>query len=297
MLSMPDFIVVVYCLVSDIFTQVVGGQRLRRRGPQPALTDSEVITMEIVGEFLGQDTDKGIWEYFRRHWRAWFPALGSRSQFARQASDLWRIKQLIQQALARALGAFADDIHTVDGHPMRVCVLTRAGRCKRFRGIATKGYCASKKEFYYGLHGHLLITMNGLITAYTVTGANVDEREAAWDLLDDVVGWLLGDKGYLSAFFAALLREQDVRLDTPVRKNMVDPCPPVARQTMLGVRRCVETVIGQLTDRLHIEKVWARDLWHQTNRIARKLLAHTVGFFLNRQSGREPLQFEGLIAG
>jgi hypothetical protein len=263
----------------------------------PRLPDSEVITMEIIGEFLGYDTDKGIWEYFRAHWRTWFPALGSRAQFARQAADLWRIKQLVQQALARVLGAFDEDVHTVDGHPMRVCGLTRAGRCKRFRGVATKGYCASKKEYYYGLHGHLLITMDGLITAYTLTGANVDERVATWDLLDGVVGWLLGDKGYIGAFFKTLLRERDVRLDTPMRKNMVDDCPRAARRTMLGVRRLIETVIGQLTERLHIEKVWARDLWHQTNRIARKLLAHTVGFFLNRQFGREPLQFEGLIAG
>lgn len=65
MLTLSDFIVVVYCLVSDLFASIVGDQRLRRRGPMPALTDSEVITMEIVGEFLGRDTDKGIWEYFR----------------------------------------------------------------------------------------------------------------------------------------------------------------------------------------------------------------------------------------
>jgi hypothetical protein len=138
--------------------------------------------------------------------------------------------------------------------------------------------------------------MNGLITAYTLTAANVDEREATWDLIEGTVGWLLGDKGYISAFFKMLLREHDLRLDTPVRKNMVDDCPPDARQTMLGVRRRIETVIGQLTERLHIEKVWARDLWHQTNRIARKLLAHTVGYFLNRQFDRDPLHFEGLIA-
>ena len=29
--------------------------------------------MEIVGESLGIATDKGIWDYFRRHWLEWFP--------------------------------------------------------------------------------------------------------------------------------------------------------------------------------------------------------------------------------
>lgn len=63
----------------------------------------------------------------------------------------------------------------------------------------------------------------------------------------------------------------------------------------MKTRRLIETVIGQLSDQFHIEKVRARDLWHLTSRVARKVLAHTVGVFLNRQLGRAPLQFEGLI--
>ena len=44
----------------------LAGVRLRRRGPQPTLSDSEVLTIECVGEFLGIDTDKGLYEHFRR---------------------------------------------------------------------------------------------------------------------------------------------------------------------------------------------------------------------------------------
>jgi len=47
----------------------------RRRGPQPTLSDSEVLTMEVVGEFLGYDTDEGIFDYFYWHWLDLFPAL------------------------------------------------------------------------------------------------------------------------------------------------------------------------------------------------------------------------------
>jgi hypothetical protein len=45
----------------------------------------------------------------------------------------------------------------------------------------------------------------------------------------------------------------------------------------MKVRRLVETVIGQLSEQFHIEKVRARDLWHLTSRSARKILSHTVG--------------------
>jgi len=63
----------------------------------------------------------------------------------------------------------------------------------------------------------------------------------------------------------------------------------------MKTRRLTETVIGQLSDRFHIEKVLARDRWHLTNRIVRKLLAHTVGVFLNKLLGNPPLHFEALV--
>ena len=46
------------------------GKKLRQGGRIPNLTDSEVITMEVVGEFLGKDCDKAIWEYFKSRFDA-----------------------------------------------------------------------------------------------------------------------------------------------------------------------------------------------------------------------------------
>ncbi len=43
------FLIHVYCIVDDFMK----GKRRRKRGPQPLLSDSEVITMEIIGSFLG----------------------------------------------------------------------------------------------------------------------------------------------------------------------------------------------------------------------------------------------------
>ena len=88
---------------------------------------------------------------------------------------------------------------------------------------------------------------------------------------------------------------QHIDLETPLRANMTDTRDPVFVKNLIKVRRLVETVIGQLTDHLHMVKVRARDLWHLTSRINRKILAHTMGIYLNRMLGREPLQFDGLI--
>ncbi len=60
-ISVDNFIITVYCLVDDLLKNVMGNQKLRQRGFQPSLSDSEMIMMEIVAEFLGIDTDKGAW--------------------------------------------------------------------------------------------------------------------------------------------------------------------------------------------------------------------------------------------
>ncbi len=99
-MPIENFIINVYCCVEDICRQLVKTP-LRRRGFQPKLTDGEVITMEITGEFIGKDQDKNVWQYFHNHWHSWFPHLGSRSNYVKQSANLWDLKDLIQGYLVR----------------------------------------------------------------------------------------------------------------------------------------------------------------------------------------------------
>ncbi|WP_419536756.1 transposase [Endozoicomonas sp.] len=77
---------------------------------------------------------------------------------------------------------------------------------------------------------------------------------------------------------------------------MQDERPKSFVKLVLRVRRRIETVIGQLTERFEIEKCHCRDRWHMTSRIARKLLAHNIGSYLNIIAGRPAIQFENLIS-
>ena len=132
--------------------------------------------------------------------------------------------------------------------------------------------------------------------AGAVSSATGDEREALWELTEGVYGLVLGDKGYLSAFHQAELATTGIDLQTPLRANMTDPRPRWAVQQLTRTRRLIETVIGQFTTQFHFENIRARDAWHLTSRIARKVLVHTLGIFINRQIGRSDLQLAGLIA-
>src|SRR5829696_7723011 len=70
-LDLSTFIIAVFCLIDDWLK----GKKLRQRGPYPQLSDGGVLTIEVVGEFLGIDTEKGLYKYFRCHYGEWFPAL------------------------------------------------------------------------------------------------------------------------------------------------------------------------------------------------------------------------------
>src|SRR5256885_1512493 len=96
-MTFDDYLLELFYLVDtqlEALKSELGLPRLRRRGPEPVLHDSEVITMELAGEFRGIDTDEGIYAFFRRYHRGEFPALGGvcRTTFARQAANLWRVQ-------------------------------------------------------------------------------------------------------------------------------------------------------------------------------------------------------------
>ena len=295
-MSLEEVIITVFCWVEDDFELVTGGVKLRTGGFAPRLSDSEAITLEIVGELLGHDGDEAIWSYFKRHWAAWFPGLGDRSTFVRQVANLWRVKQLLHERLVAELGARGADGHIIDGFPIAVCKLARAVRCQVLKAEADYGYCAAKREYYYGLKAHLLIDLRGVAVGITLTPANLDERDAAYDLLPAMAGLVLGDKGYIRPQFKADCEALGIDLQTPLRHNMKDHRPRWWLKLLQRIRKRIETVIGQFEQRFGLAKTRARDGWHLTNQVTRKLLAHTVGVWLNLRQGREPLDLDGLLA-
>lgn len=107
---------------------------------------------------------------------------------------------------------------------------------------------------------------------------------------------VIADKGLMGVDYQEELRQfSQIDLQTPVRSNMQEKRSDKFIKWLISTRRLVETVIGQLTERFHIEKVRARKVWYLTNRIARKVLAHTLGVWVNKQNGNPPLQFELLV--
>jgi hypothetical protein len=280
----------VYCLIDDFMK----GQRIRKRGPQPILSDSEVLTMEIIGSFFGIDTDKGIYTFFKRHYGDWFPALLTihRTTFTRQMANLWKVKERIWHHVLDHL-QFDRQISVIDSFPVPICRFARAYRCRCLRELAAFGRDEIARQTFLGLRAHVLICWPGIIVDFRLAPANIHELEVAKEMLAHVKGWVLGDRNYWSPELFEELSSQGLFLLAPFKKASRETTPfPIWIKHM---RYRIETVIGQLVERFHAKRTWARDAWHLYSRWLRKILSHTIAAVFCQQSDISLLRFANLV--
>jgi Transposase DDE domain len=295
-MSREYFIIMVYVLVCENYQVVTAQGLLRRRGFPPTLTDEEVITIEICGEYFGLSQDEDIFDYFRTHYQPFFPQLRERTGFVRQMANLWQVKAQIQQRLTQISGQAADPVQVIDTLPLPVCTYTRSSRDRCFKPEADYGYCAAKKLHYYGFKLGLRIARSGMIIAYPLLPARPHDSQLLDDLVAGFEGVIAADKGFVDGQRPQdLARKRYVELVVPARKNMTAKPPKAILKPCNRWRKLVETVGSHLTEHYHTAKTRAHDLWHYQHRLIRKVLSHTVCVFINLQLGRPPLHLDDLV--
>ena len=174
-----------------------------------------------------------------------------------------------------------------------ICRFARAYRCRRLRELAAWGHDEVAKQTYLGLRAHLRMCWPGVIVDGRLAPANLSDLAMAEDLLSGARGWVLADRSYGSPRLAVQLAAQGGWLLAPprgTRHSRQRPPPWLVRK-----RRRVETVIGQLTGRYQLKRVWARDAWHLWSRWQRKLLSHTMAVYLCQRAGLGSLRFADLL--
>ena len=312
-MTFDDYLLELFYLVDtelEALKSELGLPRLRSRGPEPRLHDSEVITIELAGEFMGLDADAGIYAHFRRYHRGEFPALPrvGRTTFARQSANLWRVRQLLNERLAARVPPAVEldpgPLWLIDGFPLRVCRAVRARASRLFAGLAAFGRdpAAAGRHCFYGFRVHLRVSDAGPVAQAQLAPAQLAPASApdvllAGGLAPPGGGVGVGDRNYWSPEHQRRLREgRGFELLAAFKHKTHDPRPGLAK--LLGrARQPAEVVIGQLAGRSNAERTRARDLWHLCARPGRKILSHTAAVPPNCRAGNPPLRLDLLLSG
>lgn len=152
------------------------------------------------------------------------------------------------------------DVFVIDSLPVPVCRRVRASRCRKVRGRAYCGYCAAKKEKFFGWRLHLICTPGGVPVSFQLVPAAFHDLTPIHELAVVLPkgARLFGDKAYNSApDEASLLEDTGVRL-VPVRRANMKPHEWFVDDIELReYRHTIETVNSQC-EKMGLERLYAR---------------------------------------
>jgi hypothetical protein len=234
------------------------------------------------------------WLRFLKHnYQAWFPNLTAQSAYNRRARNLSGVLNALRIRLAQEVSAQLPPEGVVDGTPIHVRHWRRYGVHHLALPEADLGYCAAKREYYYGYKLLALVTLSGIIVEWELMSASADERDGLEAMMFDDEGWLIwADKGFLDEERQRRLEEeQSIVLVTPTRRNQKRQLHPALQQTLAATRPIVETTFAQAKEFVDLEDPHAYTWSGLAVRIVAKLTALMVVAWANLRRGLPPLSF------
>ena len=112
--------------------------------------------------------------------------------------------------------------------------------------------------------------------AFKLTKGNIDNREPAPNLVKELMGKLVGDKGYLSQALFDELFKQGLQLITKIKKNMKNKLMLLIDKILLRKRAVIESVNDQLKNISQIEHTRHRSIWNFMANILGALCAYAL---------------------
>lgn len=155
------YIVTAYCVIADLLRAYEYHDDFRVR-----VSAAEVLLVAVVSA-----------KYFQNH----------QERALSMLVRLGEIPHLSVSRFNRRLHALSDWLYNIvtvlgeiftdgealiiDSMPLPVCKRVRARRCQKVRGKAYCGYCAAKKEKFFGWRLHLICTADGIPVAFDMLPA------------------------------------------------------------------------------------------------------------------------------
>jgi len=300
MLDKATVLTTIFTIVDDTMKGSAMIQHaLERPGPAPRLSDSELVTIALYQELIGEPREDHFFRLHHASLRTFFPGLNERSRYNRRKRDLWSVILAVRISLQVVLDALElEETAAIDSAPVPCVGYKRAKHTSDFAGTAEYGVWSSKALKYFGLKLHSVVSLSGVVMGFLLTGASRYDNQPVVELLDSFAHHLerlLGDGAYNDAALQTFLEQyRSVELLAPVKLNQQPVRSKQAQQQLNRLRLICETVNAQLQEQLHLSKHYAKSTWGLMTRVAAKLTAHSVGMMVNQLLGRPLLRLADL---
>jgi hypothetical protein len=264
-----DWIITVFVIIDTLMERLGHQSDVRANVP-----DAEILTIAVVAaKYFLNHQERAVCIMRDCHYLS---GTISVSRFNRRLHTLAEWLPLLLDTLAE-LGK-EGQVFVIDSLPVPVCRRVRARRCRKVRGRVFCGYCAAKKEKFFGWRLHLICSPAGLPVSFSILPASLHDLTAVHELTYGLPegARLFGDKAFNSVSDeTTILEETGVRL-IPIRKANMQPHAWFLDELELReYRHTIETVNSQL-EKMGIERLYARTNAGIDLKIHAALIALTV---------------------
>lgn len=334
-MDLDTFMTTLYVWIDDWYKAEMAEQMTRRHGPQPKMSDSEVLAVAIAGQWrcgVPWSSERGVVRYMQRCGRQWFPTMLERSRFNERVRHLWAAIIKLQQTLAAVLKACNALYEVVDCLPLPSCSNAQASKPGHWLWWGTWGHGGTQGTQYWGDQMILSVTPNHVITGWLIGPANTDDRVMLQALISQRQGgyqfitpdpwrpWRkLNSPSLIYPLLAAGSRTWETAyladkgfngfrwqnhwfatygvsvLTEPSRKTRQQALPSSWAKWFRGMRQAVETTFAVLCVVFAIKHLRAHSQLGQYTRLALATAAFNWSIWINRNTGRNDLSHATLL--
>jgi hypothetical protein len=274
---LEEALTVLFSLIDDAY-RLLNPRGARRYESIKRLSDSEIITLALLQQLRGVESERSFLRDAQRFFCELFPGVGGLhpSSFNRRVRKLRRfLEPLRREVLSELVGD--PETLLIDSTLLEVLHPRQVPQSAGFDGAAWVRWGSFS---VYGVKLHLLCAPNRIPISYELTPANVadvsltEELVAEAALGEEVARKLLGDLAYRSEDLRETLAEVGILLATE------------RSERRHGARQHIEIAISSLKRVFGLGETLATTLVGLATRIAAKIAAYTYAFLVNRRLDR-----------
>ena len=257
-----------------------------RPGPSGLISDQELVALAVAQAVTGLSSDRQFLGMVDRLLAGWFPHLPDQTQYNRRLRRLTPAITTVQLMVAELIAE--GRVRLVDGTLISCANYPGCAKKSEFAPDAAYGYCPSKSLFVWGMRLVMICDRKGVPVGYDLAGPKTgEERESALRLASAHPHSLLfADGGFWGSEYEHTMELIDIELITP-NKHKLGQRPP-SEIAKARIRLIIESVFSNLKGQMRLEQHLAKTTPGLAQRIVQRLLALTLGIYLNILTGRPP---------